>query len=213
MAKHLAGKVARAIGDFITIGALIKLVDHEMEKRIVARHGLVKLDALLKLSAQLKNEIKNSLPVKQKQAVKNLEALIARLRKDLEKSDLEMGRDALAAHSLRLDLLRIVDAWKCMGQTTFGVLEADLLQIDTELSNLTSRHPTVLQYPGASIATIDTEWQVIWRQEQHLGDPIRPRLANIYPGFATAGVVSPVPGGNQAQDATIRARVSVLIKV
>lgn len=44
MAKHLPGKVARLISDFLTIGELTKLIEHEMEKRIVARHGLVKLE-------------------------------------------------------------------------------------------------------------------------------------------------------------------------
>jgi hypothetical protein len=109
MAKHLPGKVARAIGDFLTIGDLTKLIEHEMEKRIVARHGLVKLDALLNLVARLKNEIRDALPPGQKKAVDQLEALIRRLRNDLANSDMETGRDAMAAHALRLNLMRIVD--------------------------------------------------------------------------------------------------------
>lgn len=204
MAKHLPGKVARAIGDFLTIGELTKLIEHEMEKRIVARHGLVKLDALLNLIARLKNEIRDALPQDQRRDVDPLEGLIRRLRKDLENSDMETGRDAMAAHALRLDVIRIVDAWKCMGETTFGVLDADLREIDAELHRLSTAYPRVLPYPGASASLVDPKWQEFWRHESNLGDSNRPRLANIYPGLATAGIVAPVPGGHPAQDATIR---------
>ena len=51
-----------------------------------------------------------------------MEGYIKRLRTDLENSDMETGRDAMVAHALHLDLMRIVDTWKCMGETTFGVL-------------------------------------------------------------------------------------------
>ena len=205
MAKHLPGKVARIISDFLTIGELTTLIEHEMEKRVVARHGLVKLDALLKLIPRLKNEIRDTLPPGQKKDVLALEGLIKRLRQDLENSDFETGRDAMAAHALRLDLMRIVDTWKCMGETTFGVLVGDLQEIDTELRRLSTAHPKILAYPGASASSVDPKWQELWCDESYLGDPNRPRLANIYPGFATEGIVAPIPGGHPAQDATIRA--------
>ena len=205
MAKHLPGKIARLISDFLTIGELIKLIEHEMEKRIVARHGLVKLDALLNLLARLKNEIRKALPPSDKRQIQALEKFIGRLRKDLKNSNMETGRDAFAAHALRLDLKRIVDSWKCMGETTFGVLEADLKEIDAELTRLSTAHPGIFLYPGASASLVDLKWQEFWRHESNLGDPSRYRLANIYPGFATAGVVAPIPGGDPAQDATIRA--------
>jgi hypothetical protein len=204
MAKHLPGKVARVISDFLTIGELTEIIEHEMEKRIVARHGLVKLDALLNLIARLKNEIRDALPQGQKKDVDSLEGVIKRLRKDLENSDMETGRDAMAAHALRLDLMRIVDTWKCMGETTFGVLEADLQEIDAELHRLSTAHPRIIAYPGASASSVDPNWQAFWRNESNLGDPNRPRLANVYPGLATAGIVAPMPGGHPAQDATIR---------
>lgn len=176
-----------------------------MEKRIVARHALVKLDALLNLAPRLKNDIRNALPQGKKKAVEPLENLIQRLRNDLENSDMEIGRDALAAHSLRLDLMRIVDTWKSMSETTFGVLKSDLRELDGELCRLSATHQKLLAYPGASVWTLERGWQDFWRHESNLGDPGRPRLANIYPGFATAGVVAPMPGGHPAQDATIRA--------
>jgi hypothetical protein len=205
MARHLAGKVARLISDFLTIGELTTLIEHEMEKRIVARHGLVKLDALLNLVARLKNDIRDVIPPMQKKAVRQLEDLIARLRKDLEKSDMATGRDALAAHALHLDLMRIIDAWKCMGETTYGVLASDLKEIDAELLRLASSYPAALIYPGASTFSVEQEWQALWRHDTFLGDPYRPRLANVYPGLGTAGIVAPLPGGHPAQDVTIRA--------
>lgn len=205
MARHLSGKVARLISDFLTIGELTKLIEHEMEKRIVARHGLVKLEALLNLLARLKNDIRDALPPVEKKAVEPLEALIARLRRDLDKSDMATGRDAFAAHALRLDLLRIVDAWKCMGETSYGVLVSDLKEIDVELARLGSNYPAALAYPGASTFSVEPGWQSLWRDDTYLGDPNRPRLANIYPGLSTAGIVSPLPGGHPAQDVTIRA--------
>ncbi len=205
MAKHLPGRVARLISDFLTIDELTKLIDHEMEKRIVARHGLVKLDALLSLIARLKNEIRDALPPGRKKDAEPLEGFIKRLRNDLDNSDMQAGRDAMAAHALHLDLMRIVDTWRCMGETTFGVLEADLKEIETELKRLSTAYPPVFTYPGASAAPTDPTWRVFWRLESNLGDPARPRFANVYPGLATAGIVAPVPGGHPAQDATIRA--------
>ncbi|MBI1651390.1 hypothetical protein [Hyphomicrobium sulfonivorans] len=205
MAQHLPGKVARLISDFLTIGELTTLIEHEMEKRIVARHGLVKLDALLTLVARLKNSIRDALPPTQKKEIGRLEDLIARLRKDLEKSDMATGRDALAAHALHLDLMRIVDAWKCMGETTYAVLASDLKEIDAELLRIANSYPAALAYPGAFTFSVEQTWQEVWRNDTYLGDPNRPRLANIYPGIGTAGIVASLPGGHPAQDVTIRA--------
>jgi hypothetical protein len=205
MAKHLPGKVARLISDFLTIGELAKLIEHEMEKRIVARHGLVKLDALLNLLARLKNDIRSALPSTKKNDVGSLEGFIERLRNDLINSDMETGRDAMAAHALRLDLMRIVDTWKSMGEITFGVLENDLKEIDNELKSLSVTYPTALTYPGAAVSFVDPTWKEFWREESNLGDPDHPRVAIVYPGIATAGIAGAVPGGHPAQDVTIRA--------
>lgn len=204
MALHLPGKVARLISDFLTIGDLAELIEHQMEKRIIARHGLVKLDALLSLAARLKNEIRASLPSDRRREIAELERLIARLRKDIEARELSTGRDAMAAHALHLELLRIVETWKFMGASTYGVLASDLKDIDAELLRLAGEFPSVVTYPGASTFSIDPDWLTIWRMGHVLGDPDRPRYASIYPGLGTAGVVAPLPGGSAAQDATIR---------
>ncbi|MCZ4093589.1 hypothetical protein [Sinorhizobium psoraleae] len=205
MAKHLPGKVARVISDLLTVGELIRLIEHEMEKRIVARHALIKLDALLQLGSRLKNEIRSSLAAREKKNVDFLEKLLARLRLDLDKSHLIIGRDAFSAHALHLDLKLIVETWKFMGETTFGVLESDVKDIDEELRRLSTLYPNILWYPGAAVANIDPAWRVFWRANENLGNPSGFRVVNIYPGLATAGVVAPVPGGHPAQDVTIRA--------
>ncbi|RVG74063.1 hypothetical protein [Sinorhizobium meliloti] len=176
-----------------------------MEKRIVARHALVKLDALLQLGSRLKNEIRSSLLPREKKNVDVLEKLLARLRLDLVKSHLTIGRDAFSAHALHLDLKLIVETWKFLGETTFGVLESDVKEIDDELRRLSKLYPNILSYPGAAVANINPAWRVFWRANENLGNPSGFRMVNIYPGLATAGVIAPVPGGHPAQDATIRA--------
>jgi hypothetical protein len=199
MALHLPGKISRLISDFLTIERLADLIEHELEKRVVARHGLVKLDSLLELLARLKNEMRQALPANQRGRVADLERMIARLRKDYTGSDMEAGRDAMAAHALQLSLERIVTTWRSMGAATFGVLASDLREIDAELSRVCPAYPAASEWP------LEPSWPDLWKAEGVLGDPTRPRLANVYPGLATAGVVAPVPGGHPAQDATIRA--------
>lgn len=197
MAKHLPGKISKLISDFLTIVDLTELIQHEMEKRMVARHGLIKLDAILKLTPRHKNELKGLLP-NGAVAVKKLEAILAQLRKDYDGSGLATGRDAMSAHALNLDLQRIVDTWSFMNMTTFGVLASDLSDLDQEFSLLDQN------YPKARSFRLEKEWQDDWATDALLGPPTRPRMAIIYGGLATAGIVSAIPGGTLVQDATIR---------
>ncbi|GEM_PF-3445696 len=197
MTKHLPGKTSRLIGDFLTIVELTEFIDHEMEKRIVARHGLIKIDAILKIAPRFKNELKRQIP-NGPVVVRRLDELLSRLRKDYEGSGLEIGRDAMSAHALHLDLRRIVDTWSFMNKTVFRVLADDLREIDAELSQLDTN------YPKAVTPLLDDAWKVAWASESLLGPPSRPRMAIIYGGLATAGISTAVPGGAPAQDATIR---------
>ncbi len=194
MALHLPGKIARLIGDFWTVRDLAELIEHELEKRIVARHGLVKLDALLNLLPRWKNELKGA-----SADVAALEGLIARLRHDYAGSDFEAARDSMAAHALKLDLRRIVDTWNLMGAATFGILADDLEAIDAELRRLGG-----FDYPGAPRPAVDVRWPSVWSSRELLG-PNRPRYATIYQGLATAGVVAPVAAASGAQDPLLRA--------
>lgn len=199
MARHLPGKVARLIGDFRTVHALVGLIEHELEKRMVARHGWVKLDSLVKLLPRLKNEIRNALPPQQKNTVIGLEQLIARLSRDVTGGPIAEVRDAMSAHGLKLDLSTIDKAWRFMSKTTFGVLEAELGDIDAELGRLHGK-----QHIPACSAQVDPAWTQIWKHEDYLGDPSVPRAMTVYPVLG-AGVLGPLPGGHPAQDALIRA--------
>jgi hypothetical protein len=199
MAKQLAEKVSRLIDDFRTIDEVVKLIEHEMEKRIVARHALIKIDALLALLPQLKNSVKNMSYGGDKKPVLKLDTMIKRLEQDYAKSEMKVGRDALAAHSLQLDLERIAATWKFLGQSIFAILRSDLDEIDAELARLS------LLYSPSAPPTLDSSLALKWRSENRLGDPARPRFAVIYPGIATAGIVAPIFTKAKTQENLIRA--------
>lgn len=198
MSQDLPQKVARLIGDFRSIHALVDAIEHEMEKRIVARHAWVKLDALLNLVSRLKNEYRRTFCGNDGTKVAKLEALIARLRKDLEKSPITRLRDAMAAHGLQLDLKKIDEDWRFLDATTFGVLESDLLELDDELSRISGA-----THAAPHIIAVGPAWRGEWRK--HFGDPGVRRMVSIYPGIATADVLALIPTLNVSQDATMRA--------
>jgi hypothetical protein len=151
----------------------------------------------LQLLPRHKNDLRKNQYSKNAKALDSLEQLITRLRRDYGGSDMEAVRDAMSTHALQLDLMRIVKTWNSMGATTFGVLLSDLGEIDAELARVDNG------YPRAGWAQVDGSWPAQWRAV--LGDPALPRYATIYPGLATAGIVSPLPGGHHVQDTVIRA--------
>jgi hypothetical protein len=61
MACDLNIKTARLISDFRAVFKLVEFIEHELEKRIVARLGLIKVEALIALAGAYKNEIKRNL--------------------------------------------------------------------------------------------------------------------------------------------------------
>jgi hypothetical protein len=198
MSQDLPQKVARMIGDFRGIHAIVGLIEHEMEKRIVARHAWVKLDALLELLGRLKNEYRRKFLNNNGNKVRPLESLIARLRKDLDNSPIIALRDTMAAHGLKVDLAKIDENWRFLNATTFGVLECDLAELDAELARIAgSAHVT------PPVVAVDPTWTSAWRR--HFGDPKVKRMVVIYPGIATADVLTIIPNANAAQDATLRA--------
>ena len=197
MARHLPGKVSRLIGDIRTLIALCELIEHELEKRIVARHIVVKLDSLLELVPRYKNELRR---LRGPQTVRMLEELLHRLRQDYERSDLPVIRDAMSAHSLKLDMHLMMDAISYAGQTVLTILTDDIEKIEAELKIIVG-----LDHIAAGQAQIDDAWKEFWREDNCLGDPTRPRLLTTYASIATAGVIGPMAGGHPAQDALIRA--------
>lgn len=198
VSQDLPQKVARLIGDFRSLHALAQAIEHEMEKRIVARHAWVKLDALPNLVSRLKNEYRRVFLNNDGRKVKDLEALIARLGKDLEQSPITRLRDAMAAHGLQLNLKQIDEDWRFLNATTFGVMESDLVQLDNELARISGA-----AHVAPHMISVDPAWPNAWRQ--HFGDPGVRRMVSIYPGIATADVVALIPTLNVAQDATMRA--------
>lgn len=199
MPVHLPGKVSRLIGDLRTIFALVDCIEHDMEKRIVARHVLVKIDALLLRLPELKNEIRDALPQPRRRAVAPLEALIKRLRNDYGGTELSLVRDALEAHALKLDLEDINDAWRFMCATTFGVLASDIEDIEAEIAKLRGT-----KHVHAGSANVDSGWCTLWRRDDWLGDPSAKRYVVIYPAIGTANVGAVLPN-HAVHDVTIRA--------
>lgn len=196
MALDLDKKVARLIRDFHSIAALANTIPHEMERRIIARHAMVKLDALLLLLPRLKNEIKKS-GVNTGGNISALEALIRRLGFDYNGQEFETIRDAAAAHSLKLDLERLFKTWTHLGPTLIQVIQARLDEIEVELKAVTSGS-------YVSEGAIPPATNLVAEITDILGDPKRPRIATIYPGIAIAGISGPLPGGHPLQDSLIR---------
>ena len=79
MATDLRIKTARLISDFNAVLELANFIEHELEKRIIARHGLTKVESLLSIASTYKNDIKRSLPPDQKGKVSKLESMLASL--------------------------------------------------------------------------------------------------------------------------------------
>lgn len=199
MSKDLPEKIARLIDDFATLSGLTELIEHEMEKRIVARHALVKIEGILLLLARYKNAIRINKFAGSPRPVQQLDALIARLRNDYQGSVMETGRDTMVAHALQLDLLRVVETWQFLGRSMFQILGEDLAEIAAELVALD------FGYKPVKHVSLDPKMQRIWRQDNFLGDPNQSRFATIYPGLGTAGIASPLPTMAQAQENAIRA--------
>jgi hypothetical protein len=194
MAQHLAEKINWLIVDLRTLFALVDLIEHDLEKRIIGRHVFVKIDVLLHLLPRLKNEFRAN-----GAHVENLERLIVQLRKDYETSGMKLLRDALSGHSLKLDISNVNDAWRFMCKNTFGVLSHDIDYIESELATVAG-----VSHVLAGGAQVNSNWQAEWRRSDMLGDPSTPRFAVIYPGIGTANVVSVIPNNHPTQDPMVR---------
>lgn len=194
MAQHLAEKISRLIVDLRTLFALVDLIEHDLEKRIIGRHVFVKIDALLHLLPRLKNQFRAN-----GAHVENLEGISVQLRKDYENSGMKLLRDALSGHSLKLDLAQLNDAWCFMCKSTFGVLSLDINDIEAELVRVAG-----VSHVLAGCAQVNSNWQAEWRRSDMLGDPSTPRLAVIYPGIGTANIVTLIPTNHPTQDPMVR---------
>ncbi len=194
MALHLPGKVSRLISDFSTLCALIELIPYELEKRIVARHCTIKLDALSKLLPRLKNKLASS----DAPSVLALTERIRCFRNDYEGSQLEACRDAMSAHSLQRPAVDMVTTWLDLNSTIITILNDDVKEIDRLLLAIDPN------YPASTVHPFDVSWPAMWKDEGLLGDPNSFRFASHPAGMASADIMSMVPGGHPVQDATLR---------
>ena len=106
MGVDLGLKLSRLIGDFKAVLYLIDTIEHELEKRIVARAGLIKLEAFVSLAGAYKNELKSSSPATHSSLISSVEDKLQNLRKDIDGA-VRPIRNAMAGHLLAIDAGKI----------------------------------------------------------------------------------------------------------
>ncbi len=191
-------KVTRLISDFRAVLALTEFIEHELEKRIIARLGLIKIEALIAIAGTYKNEIRRNLGVRGRTAVTNLETLVTRLRTDVD-TGIGNIRNAMAGHLLQLNITEIPSHWLFMGHSTYTILAQDLDQIDLEFRQLDGAYPGAITPPPP-----DPAFLVGWRLPNVLGPPDALRVVTMQTGLWTPDVIAQVPGGGTFQDASRR---------
>jgi len=191
-AIDLAAKVSLLIGDFWAVEALATAIDHEFEKRIVARSGLLKLDSLLLLARQYKNEIRDGLAPTDRLKTRPLEQLLARLAHD-HTDAIGKARDVLSAHQLLLTFGSFGELWLFMNSDVFGVLRLDLEDVDRELQSVGPTYQT-----GSRPPSIPGAWRDAWIKV--LGSPTETRLLSDFGGFWNPGTAGFVFGHSQFQN-------------
>lgn len=197
MQMDIPAKVARLIEDFWAITELVQYIEHELEKRIVARLGLFKMDALSKLLPPYKNDLRSRYHGHAK--VGELQRLVTQLRIDHE-TGIQATRHSLAGHSLHLDPEQIGEGWLFLKKSSYDILAGDLREIDRVLLSIDPAG-----YPGAQAApTIPGYIRDCWRQPELLGHPEQVRLVQVYAGIWSPGIVSMVPGNTAVQDVGLR---------
>jgi len=198
MSIDLNIKAARLISDFRAVSALVEFIEHELEKRVIARLGLIKIEALASIAATYKNQIRNNLGPGRRQTVTRIEALLAQMRCDLE-TGIRAMRNVMGGHLLQLNTNEVQDHWLFMGHSTFTILSQDLDNIDAEFRALDPA------YPGATTPpALDPELLTFWRSPEHLGPPDGVRVVNMQTGLWTPDVVAPVVRGQGFQGASVR---------
>ena len=197
MPTDIPNKVARLIGDYWAVFSLVDAIEHELERRIVARLALMKLDALANILPVYKNILKSTSP--SSLSIQKLENLNKQLVQD-HQTGIKAIRHSLAGHGLHLPSTDIGDYWLFMKRSAFQILSDDLKEIDATLVNL---DPT--NYSAANqVLAVPRNLVDDWRNPEILGDPTTIRSAFVYAGMWTPGIVSLVPGNTTPQDITLR---------
>jgi hypothetical protein len=193
----LGQKVAHLVRDFRAVHRLVESIDYELEKRIVARLGLIKIEALQSIIGAYKNEIKTA-PSARAALVQDLEERIRMLTRDVE-TGIREARNATVGHCLYQAFERIPDHWLFMGRSSFSILEHDLQEIEILLSALDSSYQPIAQVPVLDSSIIQS-----WSEPTALGAKGAIRGAFIYAGPWTPDVIAILPGNTAFQDASIR---------
>ena len=197
MQTDIPAKVARLIGDFWAVSELANYIQHELEKRIVARLGLFKIDALSNLLPVYKNDLRSR--YRGHGRIGELQSLVDQLRVDHD-TGIRATRHSLAGHSLHLAPEQIGEGWLFLKKSSYGILSEDLREIDRVLLCIDAT-----DYPGAEAAPpIPGNLRSYWSQPELLGDPEQVRHVLVYAGIWSPGVSSIVPGNTTVQDVTLR---------
>lgn len=198
MAVDLAIKVAHLARDFRATLDFVAYLPYELEKRIIARLGLVKIEALHSIIGAYKNELKRTMGTTKTQEIATLEGLIDRLRTDID-GGIRAARNAQVGHVLALPIAQIPEQWLFMCHSTYTILAQDLSTIETAIQAIDPAYATAPPAPALAPALLQS-----WALPTSLGPPGQIRFAQIYAGPWTPGLVSMVPGGHQMQDASLR---------
>jgi|GEM_PF-4275233 len=177
---------------------LVGFIPYELEKRIVARLGLIKVEALYSLLGAYKNELRRGTDGTRSNEIDELERLINRLKIDVD-SGIRTARNAQAGHSLGQSFSEIPEHWLFMGHSTFSILLQDIAEIETVIRSIDARY-TMAPAPSAPNAALLTAWA----HPSVLGPVGEIRFAQVYAGPWTPDVVSMLPGGHRMQDASLR---------
>lgn len=207
MSVDLPQKIAHLCRDFRATLAFVEFIPYELEKRIVARLGLVKIEALASIAGTFKNELKRVYRATKPTEIAHLETLLTQLRRDVGKGIREC-RNAQAGHSLALQIKAIPDQWLFMGHSSYSILVDDLNKIEAAIAAIEPAY-TPLQLPPLPDAGILADWAAT----DGLDNPADIRFAQVYAGPWTPDVASVFPGGHPMQDASLRVMgLSVMIR-
>ena len=197
MQSDIPPKIARLIGDFWAVAELTNYIEHELERRIVARLGLLKIDALSNLILVYKNNLRSR--YHGHATMSELEPLVARLRIDHDKG-IRAIRHSLVGHSLHLSPEQIEEGWLFPKKSSYDILSSDLIEIDKALCSIDAT-----DYLGSEgVLPIPGDVKNSWRQPELLGDPEQIRAVLVYAGIWSPGVTSIVPGNTTVQDVSLR---------
>jgi len=198
MAIDLAKKVAHLARDFRETLQLVEFIPYELEKRIVARLGLVKIEALHGILGAYKNELRRAASGTRNYEIAELERLITKMKTDVD-TGIRNARNVQVGHSLALGFGEIPEHWLFMGHSTFSILSQDIGEIETIIQTLDATYSAAPAPPVPHASLLPA-----WRHPNLLGPPAALRFAQVYAGPWTPDVASILPGGHPMQDASLR---------